>query len=90
MQVKDAILMIHEVGVKHCDFDLWHVIKSNHDGRHLIIDFDCAEKHECEREYEIVPKTFQLSPELCKCDEIYRACYLLDIWIPGKQLLDLT
>ncbi|KAJ3534832.1 hypothetical protein NM688_g7072 [Phlebia brevispora] len=86
ISVMQSLMCIHKCGVQHGDFDTSNIVvdDAKNPKRHMIIDFDNATYHQCQRSgevflYEIGPPAFADF----KCSELWWVGQELDIWTPS-------
>ena len=82
----EILLAIHERGVQHNDVYARNVVVDDRANptRMVLVDFDHATEHRCERPLEI--ELYYHPPPQCefKCQESYAICDDLCIWTPGR------
>ncbi|KAA1473263.1 hypothetical protein DENSPDRAFT_266491 [Dentipellis sp. KUC8613] len=76
-----AMVAIHDAGVRHFDIRNRNVL--NNKGFPVVIDFEEAEDHECERTMEIVENIPAPFDSQFGCDELHQLCIDLRLWKPG-------
>lgn len=87
--VIQALMYIHKNGVEHGDFSPGNMVVDNDENptRVVIIDFDRARLHHCERKLDIHLYQFPPSWDKFNCRELYAIALELDIWTPSMSFL---
>lgn len=87
--VIQALVYIHKCGVRHGDFSSGNMVVDDAENptRVVIIDFDNAELHHCERKLDI--NIYQFAPPSIEfgCSELYAIALELEIWTPSMSSL---
>ncbi|KAJ3543260.1 hypothetical protein NM688_g5880 [Phlebia brevispora] len=89
VSVMSSLMCIHKCGVVHGDFDVSNIVvdDAKNPKRHMIIDFDHASRHQCERIGEVC--VFELGPpafDEFKCGELWWVGQELEIWTPSDMM----
>lgn len=80
---------IHELGIQHNDFEARNIVVDNlkNPRRLVIIDFETATNHNCQRQYDIALYQYPPGRGEFNCEELYKTAKWIDIWTPGECCL---
>ncbi|TFY80402.1 hypothetical protein EWM64_g3613 [Hericium alpestre] len=76
--VVSAVEAIHDAGVRHRDISEDNIL--DHNGRPMIINFEAAQDHVCERKKPIVKGAIEPHPHEFNCDELQWVCRSSLFW----------
>ena len=82
----DALVAVHEAGVRHCDFSE-HSIIVREDNTPILVGFGGAEDHDCHLGIGIHFYQPQPHHDAVACEEVYWACVVAAVWLPGVWTL---
>lgn len=79
-------MAIHKRGVQHNDFYPRNLVVDNikDPQRIVVIDFEDATDHDCQRKYDIALHQHPPSYEF-GCPELYKVAEQCDVWTPCKH-----
>lgn len=80
-------MAIHERGVQHNDFQARNMVVDDlkHPQRLVIIDFEYATHHDCQRKLDIALYNYPPNLEKFGCDELYKVAEFSEVWTPRKS-----
>lgn len=80
-------MAIHERGVQHNDFQARNMVVDNRKNprRLVVIDFEHATHHDCQRKFDIALYDHPPSLEEFGCDELYKVTEFSEVWTPRKS-----
>ncbi|KAI0756157.1 hypothetical protein C8Q80DRAFT_1215223 [Daedaleopsis nitida] len=81
-KVMDALVAIHQAGVRHGDFNEVSIVLRK-DNTPIIVGFGGAEHHDCHLGIDVQFYEPQPHNQLVNCEEIYWACVIAAVWLPG-------
>lgn len=83
----EALMGIHELGIQHNDFTARNIVVDNLKSpqRLVIIDFETATDHNCQRGCEIGMYQYPPGRGEFNCEELYNTAKLTNIWTPGER-----
>ncbi|RDX50542.1 hypothetical protein OH76DRAFT_1402601 [Lentinus brumalis] len=81
-RVMDALVAVHQAGVRHSDFGE-HSIVIRKDNTPVLVGFGGAEDHDCHLGIDI--RFYQPQPhnQAVACEEVYWACVVAAVWLPA-------
>ncbi|TBU26647.1 hypothetical protein BD311DRAFT_725811 [Dichomitus squalens] len=82
-KVVSALLAVHEAGVCHGAFNEANIVVRDGDIAPLLVGFGGARDHECHRGTPIEFYAPQPHNEAVGCEEVYWACIVAAVWLPG-------
>lgn len=78
----DALLAIHKAGVHHGNFCEGSVVLQS-TNTPMIVGFGGAEEHDCNLGIDVQFYKPQPHNQDVACEEIYWACVVAAVWLPG-------
>lgn len=77
-------MAIHKRGVQHNDFQASNLVVDNikDPQRLVVIDFEDATDHECQRKFDIALYRYPPSYEGFGCPELWKVTEFCDVWTP--------